>query len=120
LRALRVGNLVFAAGALATDFRTGVAPEARIDPAFPYYGSAIKRETRYILDNLVKIVASVLQEKEIFRQRAECRKDNVGAEQYRLACSVHRCGAVRAKDAGGKRQRSKAWRCAANCRLRLD
>jgi enamine deaminase RidA (YjgF/YER057c/UK114 family) len=52
--ALRAGNLVFAAGALATDFKTGVAPEARIDPAFPYYGSAIKRETRYILDNLVK------------------------------------------------------------------
>jgi enamine deaminase RidA (YjgF/YER057c/UK114 family) len=45
---------VFAAGALATDFKTGVAPEARIHPAFPYYGSAIKRETRFILDNLVK------------------------------------------------------------------
>jgi len=52
--ALRVGNLVFAAGALATDFKTGVAPEARIDTAFPYYGSAIKRETRYILENLAK------------------------------------------------------------------
>ena len=52
--AVSVGNLVFAAGALATDFKTGVAPEARIDPAFPYYGSAIKRETRYILDNLAK------------------------------------------------------------------
>jgi enamine deaminase RidA (YjgF/YER057c/UK114 family) len=52
--AMRVGNLVFAAGALATDFKTGVAPEARIHPAFPYYGSAIKRETRYILDNLAK------------------------------------------------------------------
>jgi enamine deaminase RidA (YjgF/YER057c/UK114 family) len=52
--ALRVGNLVFAAGALATDFKTGIAPEARIDPAFPYYGSAIKRETRYILDNLTR------------------------------------------------------------------
>lgn len=52
--AVRVGNVIFAAGALATDFKTGVAPEARIDPAFPYYGSAIKRETRYILDNLVK------------------------------------------------------------------
>jgi enamine deaminase RidA (YjgF/YER057c/UK114 family) len=51
---LRVGNLVFAAGALATDFRTAVAPEARIDPAFPYYGSAIKRQTRYILENLAK------------------------------------------------------------------
>ena len=52
--ALRVGNLVFAAGALATDFATGIAPEARVDPAFPYYGSAIKRETRYILENLRK------------------------------------------------------------------
>jgi enamine deaminase RidA (YjgF/YER057c/UK114 family) len=52
--AVRAGGLVFAAGALATDFKTGVAPEARIHPAFPYYGSAIKRETRYILDNLVK------------------------------------------------------------------
>jgi enamine deaminase RidA (YjgF/YER057c/UK114 family) len=56
--ALRVGNLVFAAGALATDFKTGIAPEARIDPAFPYYGSAIKRETRYILNNLRKTFAA--------------------------------------------------------------
>ena len=52
--ALRVGKLVFAAGALATDFKTGVAPEARINPAFPFYGSAIKRETRFILENLAK------------------------------------------------------------------
>ena len=52
--ALRVNNLVFAAGALATDFKTGVAPEVRINPAFPYYDSAIKNETRYILSNLVK------------------------------------------------------------------
>lgn len=52
--AVRVGDLVYAAGALATDFKTGVAPEARVDPAFPYYGSAIKRQTRYILDNLVR------------------------------------------------------------------
>lgn len=52
--ALRVGNLVFAAGALATDFNTGIAPEVLIDPAFPYYGSAIKRQTNYILDNLAK------------------------------------------------------------------
>ena len=52
--ALRVNNLVFAAGALATDFKTGVAPEARTNPAFPYYGSSIKSETRYILRNLAK------------------------------------------------------------------
>jgi enamine deaminase RidA (YjgF/YER057c/UK114 family) len=52
--ALRVGNLVFAAGALATEFEAGIAPEARIDPAFPCRGSAIKRETRCILENLAK------------------------------------------------------------------
>ena len=48
----RAGNLVFASGRLASDDRTGVAPEARIDPAFPYYGSAVKRQTRYILQRL--------------------------------------------------------------------
>jgi enamine deaminase RidA (YjgF/YER057c/UK114 family) len=50
--AFRAGNLVFAAGQLASDFATGVAPEARVDPAFPYYGSPIKKQTRYILENL--------------------------------------------------------------------
>ena len=51
---MRVGDLVFAAGQLASDFKTGVPPEARLDPAFPYYGSSIKRQTRDILDNLVR------------------------------------------------------------------
>ena len=50
--AFRVGNLVFAAGQLASDFRSGIAQEARLDPAFPYYGSAIKKQTRYVLNNL--------------------------------------------------------------------
>src|SRR5437879_6794748 len=52
--AARAGNLVFAAGQLASDFKHGVAPEARVDPAFPYYGSAIKKQTRYILENLAQ------------------------------------------------------------------
>ena len=56
--AARVGDLVFAAGQLASDFRTGVAPEARIDPAFPYYGSAIKKQTRYVLENLKRTFAA--------------------------------------------------------------
>jgi enamine deaminase RidA (YjgF/YER057c/UK114 family) len=43
---------VFAAGQLASDFATGVAAEARVDPAFPYYGSPIKKQSRYILNNL--------------------------------------------------------------------
>jgi len=49
--AFRVGDLIFAAGQLATDFRTGIPPEARIDPNFPFYGSDIKLQTRYILEN---------------------------------------------------------------------
>ena len=52
--AVRAGHLVFAAGQLASDFTHGVAVEARVDPAFPFYGSAIKKQTRYILENLAK------------------------------------------------------------------
>jgi enamine deaminase RidA (YjgF/YER057c/UK114 family) len=50
----RVGDLVFAAGQIASDYRTGVAPEARVDPAFPFDGSAIRRQTRYVLENLAR------------------------------------------------------------------
>jgi len=52
--AVRAGNLVFAAGQIASDYKTGVPKEARVDPAFPYYGSDIKKQTRYILENLAK------------------------------------------------------------------
>lgn len=50
--AFRAGDLIFAAGQLATDFKTGIPAEARIDPAFPFYGSDIKLQTHYILKNL--------------------------------------------------------------------
>jgi enamine deaminase RidA (YjgF/YER057c/UK114 family) len=56
--AFRVGNLVFAAGQLASDFRTGVPPEAKTHPNFPYYGSNIKLQTRYILENFKKTFAA--------------------------------------------------------------
>jgi enamine deaminase RidA (YjgF/YER057c/UK114 family) len=56
--AARAGNLVFAAGQLASDFKGGVAAAARVDPAFPYYGSAVKRQTRYILENLARTLAA--------------------------------------------------------------
>jgi len=52
--AVTAGRLVFAAGQLASDFKHGVAPETRVDPAFPYYGSAIKKQTRFILENLAR------------------------------------------------------------------
>src|ERR687885_1784738 len=52
--AFRVGDLVFAAGQIASDYKTGVPQEARLHPNFPYYGSDIKLQTRYILNNLKK------------------------------------------------------------------
>jgi enamine deaminase RidA (YjgF/YER057c/UK114 family) len=47
-----VGDLIFAAGQLATDFKDGVPAEAKTNPAFPYYGSDIKLQTHYVLRNL--------------------------------------------------------------------
>lgn len=56
--AYRVGPFVFAAGQLASDFRTGVPAEARKHPNFPYYGSDIKLQTAYILSNLKTTLAA--------------------------------------------------------------
>jgi reactive intermediate/imine deaminase len=50
--AIRVGDLVFAAGQLASDFKTGVPANARRGENFPYYGSDIQLQTEYILRNL--------------------------------------------------------------------
>jgi len=52
--AFKVGGLVFAAGQLASDFRSGVPAEARRHSNFPHYNSDIKLQTRYILENLKK------------------------------------------------------------------
>jgi reactive intermediate/imine deaminase len=53
-----VGDLIFAAGQLATDFRSGIPPEARTNPSFPFYGSDIKLQTDYILKNLTRTFAA--------------------------------------------------------------
>ena len=52
----RVGDYIFLAGQVATDFQNGIAPEARIDPNFPFYGSAIGRQTDYILANAQRLL----------------------------------------------------------------
>jgi reactive intermediate/imine deaminase len=49
------GETLYAAGQIASDYRTGVPPEARQDPAFPYYGSNIQKQTRYVLENLKSV-----------------------------------------------------------------
>ena len=43
-----VGDLVFAAGQLASDFKAGVPPQARKQPGFPFYGSDIELQTSII------------------------------------------------------------------------
>jgi len=50
------GETLYAAGQIASDYKTGVPPEARQDPAFPYYGSDIEKQARYILGNLRKVL----------------------------------------------------------------
>ena len=49
--AIRAGDFVFLAGQVPTDWKSGIAPEARVDPNF-WEGSRIERETRYILENM--------------------------------------------------------------------
>ena len=48
------GDLVFTAGQLASDFKTGVPQEARKHPNFPFYGSDIKLQTDFVLKNMAK------------------------------------------------------------------
>lgn len=55
-QAVVVGDLVFVAGQLASDFRTGVPPEAAVDPAFPFYGSDIELQTEYVVGNLSAVL----------------------------------------------------------------
>jgi enamine deaminase RidA (YjgF/YER057c/UK114 family) len=49
--AVRVGDYVFVAGQMATDFRTGIPPEAQVNPTF-WEGSSIRRQTEFVLKNL--------------------------------------------------------------------
>ena len=52
--ASQANDLIFAAGQLASDFKTGVPAEARKHPNFPFYGSDIKLQTDYVLKNMAK------------------------------------------------------------------
>jgi len=49
--AVRVGDYVFVAGQMATDFRTGIPAEAQVNGIF-WEGSSIRRQTEFILKNL--------------------------------------------------------------------
>jgi enamine deaminase RidA (YjgF/YER057c/UK114 family) len=47
--AVVAGPFVFTSGQMATDWTNGIAPEARTNPEFPYFASAVGKQTDYIL-----------------------------------------------------------------------
>jgi reactive intermediate/imine deaminase len=56
--AFRIGDMVYASGQLATDFKNAIAPAARPHPGFPGHGSDIRLQTEYILQNLQRTFAA--------------------------------------------------------------
>lgn len=49
--AITCGDFIFVSGQVPSDFRTGLAPEARVDPNF-WEGNEIDKQARYTLKNL--------------------------------------------------------------------
>jgi enamine deaminase RidA (YjgF/YER057c/UK114 family) len=47
-QAIKAGPYLFLSGLLATDYATGVAPGARVDPAFPFHQSPIRKQVDHI------------------------------------------------------------------------
>ena len=50
--AVKAGPFVFVSGQLASDLNTGTPQRATINPNFPWHGSEISRQTRYIGENI--------------------------------------------------------------------
>ena len=53
--AVRAGGFLFVSGLCATDFTSGLAPEARVNAAAPWFGSRGKKQTTFILDCMESI-----------------------------------------------------------------
>lgn len=51
-QAVRAGPYVYLSSQLATDYKHGLAPEARRDPNFPYHSSSIARQVEYVHKNV--------------------------------------------------------------------
>lgn len=57
-QAVQAGPLLFFSQQMATDYRSGVPPEAKLNPAFPYYGSESAAQVNYIVKNIEAICAA--------------------------------------------------------------
>jgi enamine deaminase RidA (YjgF/YER057c/UK114 family) len=52
--AVRAGPFIFTSAKLATDWRSGIAAEARVNPEQPYFGDAAELQTDYIMRSLIR------------------------------------------------------------------
>ena len=50
--AVKAGPFVFVSGQLASDLSAGTPARATINPQFPFHGSEIERQTRFIGENI--------------------------------------------------------------------
>jgi reactive intermediate/imine deaminase len=90
--AFTVGGLVFAAGQLPSDFKTGIPAEARKDPNFPFYGSDIKKRTHYVMKNLARTFEAAGSSLEhIARRRCFWRTLRTMTPSRRCGASISKC-----------------------------
>ena len=69
-QAVQAGPFLFLSNQLATDYRTGVAPEAQVDPNFPFQTCAAERQLIYIAKNVEKICqAAGTSREQLIRRR---------------------------------------------------
>ena len=54
-QAVQAGPLLFFSQQMATDYLTGVPAAAKLNPAFPYYGSESAAQVNYIVKNIEAI-----------------------------------------------------------------
>jgi enamine deaminase RidA (YjgF/YER057c/UK114 family) len=54
--AVKAGDFLFVSGLMATDFKSGIAPEARVKPGRPFDLRPVKQQTRYIYKTLQQIL----------------------------------------------------------------
>ena len=53
--AVKAGPYLFISGQMATDYKNGLAPNARPNPNFPYHQNQARLEAKYILENISNI-----------------------------------------------------------------
>jgi len=57
-QAVSAGPYLFFSGLLATDYQQGLAPEARVNPDFPFHASSAKKQAAFVIKTATAIAAA--------------------------------------------------------------